>query len=353
MPLKKGSSQKTISSNIRELMDTGRPQKQAVAIALNVAREARAFGGKADIKLNPNPSTNHADDLESFKDWWLKNKVFDAPEKNPIECFGNTYGIKLYQKYPFQVELFIIKPNSEFVSHIHPDVDSYEVYVGGEFIIESDDKVYKSSAGSQALRIKPDHWHSGRSGPEGASFLSIQKWLNGKKQEFIGNNWVAKDGSKDYGKSEKPSGERQARADGGKIKPPPPEVTTEKTHEGPIRSPVAGRTDHLPMHVVSGSYVIPADIISAMGEGNTEAGFRIAKKIFSKPKGVMEGEGEVEGSPVPIIAAGGEYVIHPRDIRWIGGGDVDAGHKGLDDFVVQMRAKTVKTLKNLPGPKKD
>lgn len=56
-----------------------------------------------------------------------------------------------------------------------------------------------------------------------------------------------------------------------------------KIHVGPIHSPVAGRTDHLNMHVKSGSYVIPADIISAMGEGNTMAGFRVAKNIFSQP----------------------------------------------------------------------
>ena len=54
-----------------------------------------------------------------------------------------------------------------------------------------------------------------------------------------------------------------------------------KIHEGPIHSPVAGRTDHLNMNVRSGSYVIPADIISAMGEGNTMAGFKIARKMFS------------------------------------------------------------------------
>jgi hypothetical protein len=47
MPLKKGSSAKTISKNIRKLMkDGGRPRKQVIAIALTTARKSKRKGRK-------------------------------------------------------------------------------------------------------------------------------------------------------------------------------------------------------------------------------------------------------------------------------------------------------------------
>lgn len=148
---------------------------------------------------------------------------------------------------------------------------------------------------------------------------------------------------------------------------------TAKVHAGPIRSPVAGRTDHLNMNVKSGSYVLPADIVSALGEGNTLNGFEVAKSLPSlwraenRTEGVPYDEsglpyrgatpkadgGEVDDGQVPIVAAGGEHVYTPEEAAIFGGGDLDTGHKVLDEFVKQVRARHVKTLSKLPGPRKN
>jgi len=133
----------------------------------------------------------------------------------------------------------------------------------------------------------------------------------------------------------------RGRAEGGEA-----QRADAKIHVGPIHSAVAGRTDHLPINVPSGAYVIPADIVSAMGEGNTMAGFQILNDMFG-----IQQLGDEAGTE--IVAAGGEYVISPSSCTKVGGGDIERGHRILDDFVKKYRASTVKTLQKLPGPKKD
>jgi hypothetical protein len=41
MPMKKGYGKKTVSKNIKTEMAAGKPQKQAVAIALSVAKKSK------------------------------------------------------------------------------------------------------------------------------------------------------------------------------------------------------------------------------------------------------------------------------------------------------------------------
>lgn len=46
MPLKKGTSKKAFSENVKTEIKAGKPQKQAVAIAYSVKREAQKKGKK-------------------------------------------------------------------------------------------------------------------------------------------------------------------------------------------------------------------------------------------------------------------------------------------------------------------
>lgn len=121
---------------------------------------------------------------------------------------------------------------------------------------------------------------------------------------------------------------------------------------GMIDSDIPGRTDEIPMKVASGAYVLPADIPSALGQGNTMAGKSILDNMFrgdDSPQ--MAAGGPVDDDHVPIIAAGGEYLIHPNKVKEIGQGDMAKGHKVLDKFVLHTRAEHIKTLKKLKPPK--
>ena len=189
---------------------------------------------------------------------------------------------------------------------------------------------------------------------------------------------------------------------GGGYKPPRSNFNPERassfglSKQGMIHSDVPGRTDKLNLNVPSGSYIIPADVTSGMGQGNSMAGGEILNRMFNKgPYGMnitkmkggsprmggmrmsslskMSGPGgsgsfgkSTMGGPggfapggvpdtgqdaAPIVAAGGEYVVHPDSVARLGGGDIDTGHDILDRFVELQRKKHIKDLKGLKPPK--
>ncbi len=123
---------------------------------------------------------------------------------------------------------------------------------------------------------------------------------------------------------------------------------------GYIHGATGGRTDNKDISVESGSFVIPADVISGIGQGNSIAGADALHKLFGMDaETVAKAGGGQVGEPVPIVAASGELVVPPSKVAEIGGGDVDRGHSILDAFVVHQRKKTIKQLKKLPKPRKN
>lgn len=140
---------------------------------------------------------------------------------------------------------------------------------------------------------------------------------------------------------------RRSRASGGMDR---------KVFHGPIVTPIPGRTDRLPIHVYSGSYVIPADIVSGLGEGNTLAGYEAIKRMFGhhlKAKYGLRGSYHENRDVVPVIVAGGEYILTPEEVESAGDGDLDNGHAVLDAFVKSQRRKLRQKLAKLPGPAQD
>jgi len=159
-----------------------------------------------------------------------------------------------------------------------------------------------------------------------------------------------------------------------------------------------GRTDTLPINVPSGSYVVPADIVSGIGQGNSHAGGKILASFFSGPLGMppMHAHGGFGGphnirmgmtkmpagssvgsaltrtktpgfadggyahggthpappGHTPIVAASGEYIIHPSIVLRIGKGDLQRGHDVLDILMKDLRKRHVRQLQQLPGPVK-
>lgn len=323
MPLDKSGSKESVRSNIKTEMGAGKPQKQAVAIAMDVARRHRDSGGSVLAERHRAPSITPQMGVD------VAGHSMRSGAGRP--ALGSATGPK------------------GSVERLGQNVYRREL---------------RRSPADGSYRSMPADTGGGEGGSAWDDFTTPLR----------------------------------DRADGGSV---PWFVKNEARNintTGALHSPVPGRTDHLPVNVPSGSYVLPADLVSGVGQGNTTSGIQALNNMFfgSGPLGVKpmkggKGKGpphaktprppkfadgglaeadmsaepmtpmgdqmpepqEQEEEGVPIMAAGGEFIIPPKKVAELGGGDVNVGHEILDMFVASMRKDLIKTLSKLPGPSKD
>jgi hypothetical protein len=88
-------------------------------------------------------------------------------------------------------------------------------------------------------------------------------------------------------------------------------------------------------------HIVPSDLVSGLSQGDTTAGYRVLTHMF----GPQQPKQSPDGNAVPIVAAGGEFVISPETVARVGRGDLRARHDALDSWVkIQRRKIALKRL---------
>jgi len=146
---------------------------------------------------------------------------------------------------------------------------------------------------------------------------------------------------------------------------------------GFLAGSTAGRADSIKTQAPSGAFVLPADVVAGLGEGNSLAGARVVQDMLSTgphgtpmPRGggrntipkppplndlrQFEAKGggvqDDGGDTTPVALSHGEIVLTPQQVLALGGGDIRRGHRILEHFVMHVRKKNIETLKKLPAP---
>lgn len=145
---------------------------------------------------------------------------------------------------------------------------------------------------------------------------------------------------------------------------------------GYLHGATAGRADALKGTALSDSYILPAEEIAGLGEGNSLMGARVIQSMLgSGPHGIPQERGHAgRGPPHPpsvpreyqakgggvqhggqsqtkVALSHGEFSLTPEQVRdKFGDGDLKRGHRVLDLFVQELRKRHIKELKGLEPP---
>lgn len=94
----------------------------------------------------------------------------------------------LFRDGHWQISLVNLQPNVQVKEHRHPHVESVDMLLsGGGKAKVGNLEILDGEAGKRLLRVPEGAWHEGNSGPEGAIYLSFQRWS--KEPTFVSQDW--------------------------------------------------------------------------------------------------------------------------------------------------------------------
>lgn len=114
-----------------------------------------------------------------------------------LRDFGKFTGAVFHRTGRFQAELLYIRPNETLPLHVHPGVDSIDLGLDGDALIQISGKTIAEGYSperrlallrSTGLRIAQDAPHGGYVGPHGFLFFSCQRWAG--EPSHIGLAWA-------------------------------------------------------------------------------------------------------------------------------------------------------------------
>lgn len=116
---------------------------------------------------------------------------------NGLREGSGVTALVLHRDGQFQTELFLMHPGaaSSVPMHRHPHVDSMEYFLTGGVQFTKNNRTDASLPrtppwAAPLLSVRARDWHAAAVEPEGAAFLSIQRWHEGFAPSSVTLDWI-------------------------------------------------------------------------------------------------------------------------------------------------------------------
>ena len=371
--MKPGRSRAAISSNIRELLksESNRTQDQAVAIALKNARKYADGGAVASdyaMLRAMLPSDPRSDEVlqrytvlaDEPRNQLMMGRMSGTP-MSPEDERNREIGVKAYDDIRL-MEPTMARRMDRVAARMGPGAPAAAYHPTQQAADQRTYDTLERLAETTPAGLRERRDNIIRGGNQDIEGLMLRVYQDAPTEDNI----KAMERMADRIGIKPPWADVPRKyARGGSVAAPKFATKPAKLASGGLNSALPGRSDKLGIGAKPGAFVMPADVVSAVGQGNSKAGMAVLDGMFKSgpygahlPRGGARSAVPRRGKPtfadggvVPIAVSGGEYIIEPEEII-AQFGDIETGHQALEQFAKDQRQDYIKTLRSLPGPRR-